>query len=227
MEAFELPVAQSQIVEFAGRRTLVVERFDRLWTRDRRLLRVPQEDCCQALSVPPSLKYEPSGGPGMVAIARLLKGSDTPDLDLRRFFKTQVLFWLIAATDGHAKNFSIVLNAGGSYRLTPRYDVLSAHNVLGRKAGTVSPHKVNMAMGVRGSKALHYNWNDILPRHFESTARRCGLGDEVGRMIDGLIARTEPAIESVQRLLPADFPQELAHDLFAGLRGAAHRMKAR
>ena len=43
----------------------MVGRFDRLWTRDGRLLRLPQEDCCQALSVPPTRKYEPDGGPGI------------------------------------------------------------------------------------------------------------------------------------------------------------------
>ncbi|MEA3110031.1 MAG: serine/threonine-protein kinase HipA, partial [Gammaproteobacteria bacterium] len=58
VRAFGLPSAQSEIKDFAGRRVLVVERFDRTWTKDGRLLRVPQEDCCQALSIPPSRKYE-------------------------------------------------------------------------------------------------------------------------------------------------------------------------
>ena len=77
--ALGLPVAHAEIAEFAGRKTLVVERFDRLWTREKRLLRLPQEDCCQALSVPPNLKYESDGGPGIRDIAELLKGSDTPE----------------------------------------------------------------------------------------------------------------------------------------------------
>ena len=228
LTAYGVPTARCSIARFGAQKALVVERFDRRLAPDRAwIIRLPQEDFCQVTGVAPTQKYQADGGPGIEAIMDVLLGSEVAEEDRRDFFRTQILLWMLCAIDGHAKNFSIVLNAGGSYRLTPRYDVLSAHNVLGRKAGTVSPHKVNMAMGVRGSKALHYNWNDILPRHFESTARRCGLGDEVGRMIDGLIARTEPAIESVQRLLPADFPQELAHDLFAGLRGAAHRMKAR
>jgi serine/threonine-protein kinase HipA len=75
--AFGLPVARTEIAEFSGSRALVVERFDRLWTRDSRLLRLPQEDCCQALSVPPNRKYEPDGGPGMRQILELLKASES------------------------------------------------------------------------------------------------------------------------------------------------------
>ena len=56
--------AKAAIVDFAGRRVLVVERFDRAWTDDGRLLRVPQEDLCQALGASPTRKYEADGGPG-------------------------------------------------------------------------------------------------------------------------------------------------------------------
>ena len=109
--SFGLPTARTEIREFAGRRALVVERFDRLHTRDGRLLRLPQEDCCQALSVPPPRKYEPDGGPGMRQILDLLKASDEPEVDQRLFLKAQIVFWLLGATDGHAKNFSIALLA--------------------------------------------------------------------------------------------------------------------
>ncbi len=99
----------AEIRTFAGTKALVIERFDRQWTKDGRLLRLPQEDCCQALSVPPTQKYQSDGGPGMVAILDLLKGSDSPAEDQTTFLKAQLVFWLIAATDGHAKNFSIFL----------------------------------------------------------------------------------------------------------------------
>ncbi|WP_345944125.1 MULTISPECIES: HipA domain-containing protein [unclassified Bradyrhizobium] len=66
---------------------LAVERFDRIWTRDGRLLRPPQEDCCQALSVPPARKYESDGGPGIRKISDFLKGSDTPEDDQAIFFQ--------------------------------------------------------------------------------------------------------------------------------------------
>ena len=67
----------------------------------------PSEDCCQALSFPPALKYESDGGPGILSIMQLLKGSDDPEHDLRMFLKAQIVLWLLGAIDGHAKNFSI------------------------------------------------------------------------------------------------------------------------
>jgi HipA-like protein len=65
VSALGIPAAHSEIADFAGRRALVIERFDRRRTRDQRLLRLPQEDCCQALSVPPTRKYQSEGGPGI------------------------------------------------------------------------------------------------------------------------------------------------------------------
>ena len=107
-----------------------MERFDREWRRDGSILRLPQEDFCQALGVPSSRKYQSTveghqNGPGVVDIMKLLQGSDTPNEDRAAFFKSQILFWLIGATDGHAKNFSIALRPGGRFRLTPFYDVLT------------------------------------------------------------------------------------------------------
>lgn len=104
-----LPTASTAIADFAGQRALVVERFDRQWTRDERLLRLPQEDLCQALSVPPTRKYQSEGGPGIRQILQLLKSSDRPREDQRLFLQAQIFFWLLGATDGHAKNFSIFL----------------------------------------------------------------------------------------------------------------------
>lgn len=117
LAAFGLKVNAAEMVTFADTRVLAVERFDRLW-RDGRLLRLPQEDMCQALSVVPTAKYESEGGPGIAKIGRLLEGSNDPNGDRMTFFKAQLLFWLIGATDGHAKNFSIFLSSGGRFRLT-------------------------------------------------------------------------------------------------------------
>ncbi|MCB1397885.1 MAG: type II toxin-antitoxin system HipA family toxin, partial [Rhodobacteraceae bacterium] len=143
---FGLPVAAAHIEDFAGIPALVVERFDRRWTRDGRLLRLPQEDCCQALSVPPVLKYQADGGPGMTDVLTLLRGSDTPAEDQDRFLTAQLVFWLIGATDGHAKNFSLFLGPGGSYRMTPLYDILTAQPAL--QAGQIEHRQMTMAMSV-------------------------------------------------------------------------------
>lgn len=117
--AFGVETATATMAEFGGRRTLVVERSDRRWTKDDRLIRLPQEDCCQALSVPSTLKYQAEGGPGLVEILSLLRGSDTPEDDIAAFLRASIVFWMLGVTDGHAKNFSIFLSPGGQFRMAP------------------------------------------------------------------------------------------------------------
>src|SRR5206468_917608 len=136
--------------------------FDRLWTKDKRLIRLPQEDCCQALSIPPTRKYQSDGGPGLRGILELLKGSDAPDDDIATFMRANIIFWLLGATDGHAKNFSIFLTPGGRYRLTPLYDVLSAQPSLDANHVPLKKFKLAMSAG----KNNHYAIYDVVPRHF-------------------------------------------------------------
>ncbi len=152
--AFGLPVDTATIETFGNTTALVIKRFDRRWTKDGRLLRLPQEDCCQALSVPPSRKYQSDGGPGLVHILDLLKGSDSPADDRKTVLKAQILFWLIGATDGHAKNFSIFLRPGGSYGLAPLYDVLTAQPSLDARQIAVTNHAFELLRGQRQVVAL-------------------------------------------------------------------------
>jgi serine/threonine-protein kinase HipA len=70
-------------------------------------LRLPQEDFCQVTGVPPTQKYETQGGPGIDTIMNTLLGSEVADEDRKDFFRSQVLFWMLCAIDGHAKNFSL------------------------------------------------------------------------------------------------------------------------
>src|ERR1700684_3923621 len=166
LNALGLPAASAEMETFGDRRVLIVERFDRLWTEDQRLLRLPQEDSCQALSVPPNLKYQSDGGPGIADILKLLRGSDEPTSDQRSFLKANIVFWLMGATDGHAKNFSIFLSPGGRFRMTPLYDVLSAQPSL--DANQVQRKKFKLAMSV--GKSRHYEISEIMPRYFFQTA---------------------------------------------------------
>ena len=213
--AFGLPTAHTEILDFEGKRVLVVERFDRIWTKDKRLLRRPQEDFCQALSVPPTRKYEPDGGPGMQDIAGVLKGSDDPESDLRTFFKTQIVFWLIAATDGHAKNFSIFLTPGGRFHLSPLYDVMSVQPNL--DAGQIRRNRMRLAMAVGDRR--HYVLDTILPRHFLQTAKRCGVSSALIQDVFLDIAETAPAaIDKALAELPQGFPAHIADSIIGGLR---------
>jgi len=213
--ALGLPSANVGIADFKGNRALVVERFDRLWTKDKRLLRLPQEDCCQSLSVPPTRKYESDGGPGMTAILDLLKGSDDPEADRRLFLKAQILFWLLGATDGHAKNFSIFLRPGGRFRLAPLYDVMSVQPAL--DASQLRRNKMKLALAVGNSR--HYAVHEILPRHFLQTGAKSGIPAPVVQgILDELLSAEQTAVSKVMEDLPEGFPEELAQSIVAGLR---------
>jgi serine/threonine-protein kinase HipA len=213
--ALGLPTARTEMWEFANKRALVVERFDRLWTRDGRLLRVPQEDCCQALSVPPPRKYEADGGPGIRDILELLKGSDEPEADQRLFLKAQITFWILGATDGHAKNFSIFLRPGGRFRLAPLYDVMSAQP--NADAGQTRRNRMKLAMAV-GDKR-HYILDSVAPRHFVQTAASCGVSAILVRGVLEEIERdADRAVEATTRELPNGFPQEIVSSIVGGLR---------
>lgn len=214
LDALGVPAARAEMADFGGRRTLVVERFDRRWTRDGRLLRLPQEDCCQALSVPPSRKYESEGGPGLVDIMNLLNGSDSPLEDIQAFLRANIVFWLIGATDGHAKNFSIFLSPGGRYRLTPLYDVLSAQPSL--DANQIRGRQFKLAMAVGRNR--HYAIHDIMPRHFLQTAERAGVGRlAVREIFDDLAANGEEKAREVVGSLPMNFPGSLADAVIGAL----------
>lgn len=212
-EALGIPSAAVEMTDFADQRTLVVERFDRRWADDGRLLRRPQEDFCQALSCLPSRKYQADGGPGTVAILDRLLGSDSAAADRALFLRAQVVFWLLAATDGHAKNFSIHLLPGGRFRMAPLYDVISAQPSI--DAGQIQQKAAKLAMSVGDGR--HYRIGDIVPRHFVESAARGGLGEAVTRaLFDDLIATAPDAIAKVRAALPAHFPVDLLDSVVAG-----------
>jgi serine/threonine-protein kinase HipA len=210
-----LPSAKTEIKTFAGKNVLTVKRFDRQWTKDNRLLRLPQEDGCQALSVPPTRKYENKGGPGIPALIDLFRGSDDPARDQALIMKANVIFWLLAATDGHAKNFSLFLHPGGRFSMTPLYDVMSVQPVF--DAGQLQRNKVKLAMAV-GTKR-HYAVHEIMPRHFLQTARACGMGESVIRTIlDEVRDTSDQAIDKALGAMPDSFPGGLSASIIKGYR---------
>lgn len=210
LEQFGLEVAQTKIRTFGKRRVLVVERFDRELRKDGSMLRLPQEDCCQALGVPPSRKYQSTvegrkNGPGIVDIMKLLQGSDTADEDREAFFMSQIIFWLIGATDGHAKNFSIHLQPGGGFRLTPFYDVLTVQPVYDK--GQLQRKEFRLAMSV--GKGV-YKIYDITGRDFVTIGRRAGLGPAIiAKVIKEVLERAGEAPLKALARMPRDFPEDV------------------
>lgn len=191
-EALGLKVAGVEIKAFEDQLALSVERFDRLWTSDGRLIRLPQEDFCQALSIPSTRKYQRDDGPGIGAILERLKESDRPFEDRKLFLKAQIVFWLIGATDGHAKNFSIAHTPRGGFGLTPLYDVLTAQPLV--DAGRLRRNRFKLAMSVGENN--HRRMDKITRRHYQQTADAAGLEKKL--------------VEKICAEIEADLPTALA-----------------
>jgi serine/threonine-protein kinase HipA len=216
-KAFGFSTANAQIQQFEDVKVLVIERFDRRWSSDGRwLMRLPQEDMCQALGVSPSLKYQVDGGPGIAEIMQILLGAQDADVDRETFFRLQILFWLLAAIDGHAKNISIYIEPGGRYRLTPIYDVISAYPLM--KSGAIPKQKAKMAMALNGSQRNHYLWHMIQPRHFALTAKAIGFSPKkASQVLTDMLNQTEPIAIQVTERLPAAFPIEISEPILHGM----------
>lgn len=224
MQAYGVPAAHCTMEQFEDIKVLAVERFDRVWSEDKSwLIRLPQEDMCQALGYPSHMKYEADGGPGMDKILNLLNGSIQATQDKFNFIKAQFLFWLLCASDGHAKNFSIHIKAGGSYAMTPVYDVLSLYPVLGHGPNLVPPQKVRMAMALRGKNA-HWKMQEIQPLHWHELAKRHGMAPTgADSPYEQVIEQTPAAIAKVQDLLAQGFPDHISTSILQGLGAAAKR----
>jgi len=151
---------------FGERRVLIVERFDRRWAHDGRLLRLPSRRLLSGSFCSSGTAVRERGWPGVETLLRFLRGSDTPAEDQQIFLKAILAFWLLGATDGHAKNFSIFLSPGGRYRLTPIYDVLSVQpNV---DAGQIAPQSLSSCNAVGDNRRSIIG--RVTPRHFLETA---------------------------------------------------------
>jgi serine/threonine-protein kinase HipA len=222
LRALGFEVAGTEMGQFGRQRVLIVERFDRRWMDDGRwIARLPQEDFCQATGTPGDLKYESDGGPGLRACMALLAGSNQAKADSLRFVLAQLAFWLMAAIDGHAKNFSIFLERGGGYRLTPLYDVLSAWPIIGNGPNQISPRRAKLSMALRG-KIAHYHLHEIRTRHWQALALQCGVPDAFDRMV-GLVLQVPDALAQVEDELPAGFPRAVFTAIARGMRAQAER----
>lgn len=219
--AFGLSVANTEVMYFGEQKVLSVERFDRKYSSDGSwLMRLPQEDFCQALGISSAQKYQADGGPDISDCLQLLTASSN-NADRETFLKAQVFFWLIAAIDGHGKNFSLFLEADNNYRMTPLYDILSAYPVMSKKG--LHPKKIKMAMSLKG-KNIHWKWSGIQPRHFISTAEYLKYpSDKITQYYEYCIDNVENAIAQVEMKINKKFPGYVAESIFTGLRKQAKK----
>jgi serine/threonine-protein kinase HipA len=220
-EALGLPVAPTSIARFGDQTVLVVERFDREWTDNGTwIARLPQEDFCQALGIGPEKKYEQHGGPGMLKCLQLLQGSQDKG-DRTFFLLTQLAFFLLAATDGHAKNFSIYLRRGDAYEMTPLYDILSMWPYFGDGNNQFKRRRAGLAMAIH-SKNTHYHFHTIQARHWHQLAMKNG-GPAVWEAMLGLVESVDESLALVESGLPNDFPARTWEFISTGMKSEAKR----
>jgi serine/threonine-protein kinase HipA len=212
--ALGLETTNAEVRLFDDKPVIVVERFDRTW-REGVLYRLPQEDLCQALGVPPLRKCQSDGGPGIVDVLAFLNGAIAPYEDRLAFMKAQIIFWLLAAIDGHAKNFSIFLTPGG-YWLAPLYDVMSAAPY---REFPVQKIKPAMAIGNKG----YYRLNQIQLRHFYQTGQETGLREQdMDSIFSDLTTRMDDAIaEAATMATDAGMPESTSGPILTGVRKRA------
>jgi serine/threonine-protein kinase HipA len=147
--ALGLPAASSQVITFENEIAIAVERYDRQRVGND-ILRVHQEDVCQALGLMPTQKYQNENGPGVSDVIALLRThSSERDEDLASFMGAVGFNWLIAGPDAHAKNYSLLITGGPRVRLAPLYDLASI-----LPYDQIDLHKVKLAMKVGGEYEL-------------------------------------------------------------------------
>ncbi len=179
-----LIAARTSVGYFGDQTAVIVSRYDRTILADGQVIRIHQEDLCQALGVPPSRKYQNEGGPSPADIAQLLRAvmpAQAGEEAVLRFADALIWNWLIAGTDAHAKNYSLLLS-GDQVRLAPLYDVASA-----LPYGT-DEHKLRFAMKFGGSYEVHLRRNP-----WPQTAAELGLAAEVLQERVRTLATSAPA----------------------------------
>jgi serine/threonine-protein kinase HipA len=230
MNELGITTAETEIATFGESRALIVTRFDRRWQgvpeggeqkarfkppEGAWIARLPQEDFCQALGIAPDRKYESDGGPSVRDCLGVLANGEQADEDRATFALAQLAFWLLAATDGHAKNFSIQHRRGGRFHLAPLYDVLSAWPIIGRGPNQLPYQRAKLAMALRGQSA-HYRLNEIDVRHWQRLATSCG--PDVFDRMTATVEQVDDALQAVERRLPAGFPDNVWSRVAEGMR---------
>jgi serine/threonine-protein kinase HipA len=208
-----LVVPNSSVTRFRDEVAIVIERYDRVDT-GRGRVRVHQEDICQALGIHPARKYENEGGPGVSQIVDLLRQYSThPGEDMQTFLDAIAFNWLIAGTDGHAKNYALLLGGQGAVRLAPFYDLAS---VLPYRQ--IDLNRAKLAMRVGGE----YRLSNIGPRHWRRLAAEARTDpDSLIARIVGMAAALPDLVAAVQKEVEAE---GLNHRTLSAL---AQRLKSR
>jgi serine/threonine-protein kinase HipA len=210
-----MPTTRSEVRRFGDEVAIVIERYDRISIGGRRV-RVHQEDFCQALSVSPHSKYEAEGGPGIRSIAEVLRTfSIAPDEDLNTLIGAVALNWVIAGTDAHAKNYSILI-ASGQVRLAPLYDLASVLPYPDR----IPLREAKLAMRI----GREYSVCKIERRHWERLAGEVGIRS--GEVLERVRSVIEAIPERLAEVCTAARSAGIDHPVVTRLRSEATKRAA-
>ena len=203
-----LPTPPCRIIQVENTPLLLVTRYDRR-QYNKRIVRLHQEDFCQAMGVSPEVKYQSEGGPGLRECTDLLrKHSASPAKDVRLLARWCFANVLLGNADGHAKNLSLLYDQGKAPGLAPFYDLIST-----QAYSELSP---KLAMKIGGENRPEW----IMKRHWERLAQDLGLNPRILLQDLTTFCRTlETAITPpVQALAPQGQDAAFLSRLEAGIR---------
>lgn len=166
--AIGLRAAATRYTEFAGEPAIVADRYDRARVAGR-VVRLHQEDLCQATATPPRRKYESDGGPSAPSMVATLRAGGAGEESVHRFLEGVILNAVLGAPDAHAKNYSILL-APGVVELAPLYDVASALPYDRRRGDGLG----EAAMAIGGVRAF----GRVEERHWIALAEECRVAPD-------------------------------------------------
>lgn len=188
--ALGLLAANSDVIRLGDQTAILVERYDRMQTAEG-IVRIHQEDFCQAAGVSPRIKYEAEGGPDARRVVQIIRDySSSPEEDVLAFLASLGLHWALGAPDAHAKNYSVLIAPRGQVRLAPLYDIIS---VLPYPAQYHAP-KVRLAMSIGGEYRMHH----IRARHWDRLADSIGFDpQQVRQLLGGLISAIPDVVSAI------------------------------
>lgn len=181
-QAIGIEAAQATILQSSKRTAIGVLRYDRRVGRSGQLLRLHQEDFAQANGLPPGRKYERGTLPGLDLKTLIETGRHVSASDALALLDQVIFNILVANTDAHAKNYSLILPVGAAPRQAPLYDVSTVLSW---------PHVVKTyAQSIDGKKR---NPDMVAGRHWEAIAHEIGyrptdVKHRVQQIVDAMVA---------------------------------------
>jgi serine/threonine-protein kinase HipA len=192
--AIDLPVVDIQLRSNADTHYALIARYDRLKDEHNQIVRLHQEDFCQALGFGHERKYQEYGGPSFADCYRLVQDvSSDPANDLQYLLRWQIFNVLAGNSDGHAKNLSLLYQPNGEIRLAPFYDLVCT-----RAIERIDYH---LAFSVGKER----NPGIVSQQHWDALAQQCGvrprfLQDQVKDVANRLLEQLQPARETFESL---------------------------